>query len=74
MYNDRTYLPLRSLSTMLGAMEEVLNNINIEEFVLKTKYGDEVKFSFEIVDVYEGEKYDDTVLTDIVVEFWIRNH
>ena len=59
MYNDRTYLPLRSLSTMLGAMEEVLNNINIEEFVLKTKYGDEVKFSFEIVDVYEGEKYDE---------------
>lgn len=57
-------------------LEDTINPqyINIEEFGLKTKFGEEVKFSFEIVDVYEGKKYDDTALTGIVVDFWTRNH
>ena len=57
-------------------LEDTINPqyINIEEFGLKTKFGEEVKFNFEIVDVYEGKKYDDTALTGIVVDFWTRNH
>lgn len=57
-------------------LEDTINPqyINIEEFGLKTKFGEEAKFSFEIVDVYEGEKYDDTAITGIVVDFWTRNH
>ena len=57
-------------------LEDTINPqyINIEELGLKTKFGEEVKFSFEIVDVYEGEKYADTALTGIVVDFWTRNH
>ena len=57
-------------------LEDTINPqyINIEEFGLKTKFGEEAKFSFEIVDVYEGERYDDTAITGIVIDFWTRNH
>lgn len=57
-------------------LEDTINPqyINIEEFGLKAKFGEEVKFKFEIVDVYEGQKYDDTAITGIVVDFWTKNH
>lgn len=36
--------------------------------------GEEIIFQFRITEVYPGEKYDDTCLTGIEVEFWTPNH
>ena len=118
MYNDRTYLPLRSLATMLGLNVDYDEGIHFEYGPNRKLYGFEEDIFFgcsewcsvgnweykatatstlksqseisydasnilnyernntwvEGVDVYEGEKYDDTALTGIVVDFWTRNH
>lgn len=43
--------------------------IDISDWNLGTANGEEVKFRFEITDIYKGEKYDDTCITGIVIEF-----
>lgn len=57
-------------------LEDTINPqyIDIKSFGLKAKSGEEAKFKFEIVDVYKGEKYEDTAITGISVEFWTPNH
>lgn len=43
--------------------------INISEFNIKVENGEYVTFKFEIADVYEGTKYDDTCITGLLLEF-----
>ena len=48
--------------------------IDITSLGLKVKSGEEFTLKFEIADVYKGDKYDDTAITGIEVEFWTPNH
>lgn len=48
--------------------------IDISSFGLNAKSGKEAKFKFEIVDVYKGEKYEDTAITAISFEIYTPNH
>lgn len=43
--------------------------IDISQFNLKVQNGETAKFKFEINDVYEGTKYDDTCVTGLLIEF-----
>lgn len=48
--------------------------IDISSLGLKAKSGEEISLKFEIADVYKGDKYDDTAITGIEVQFWTPNH
>lgn len=48
--------------------------IDISSFGLHAKSGKEAKFKFEIVDVYKGEKYEDTAITGICFDIYTPNH
>lgn len=48
--------------------------IDIKPLELKVKSKEEFVLKFEIEDVYKGEKYDDTAITGIDLEFWTPNH
>lgn len=43
--------------------------IDISSLNLKVANGEKAKFRFEIADVYNGEKYEDTCLTGLLIEF-----
>lgn len=47
---------------------------DISQLGISTLAGETIGFSFRIAEVYEGEKYSDTCLTGIAVEFWTPNH
>lgn len=48
--------------------------IDISSLNLKVKNGEEAKFKFEIVSVYKGEKYEDTAITGIEIDFSGPHH
>lgn len=47
---------------------------DLSAYKIHADSGEEVTFMYEIVDVYPGEKYDDTALTGIIVDFYTPNH
>lgn len=47
---------------------------DISQLGLSTLAGEEIGFRFTIEDVYPGDKYEDTCLTGIEIEFWTPNH
>lgn len=47
---------------------------DISQLGLTTLAGEEIKFRFTIEDVYPGEKFEDTCVTGIEIEFWTENH
>lgn len=64
MYFDNKYV-----TTIV--LEDVIKQqyIDISEFDLKVQNGETAKFKFEINDVYEGTKYNDTCITGLLIEF-----
>lgn len=48
--------------------------ISLEEYGIHAGSGEEVVFKFVIKDVYKGDKYDDTAITGIIVDFYTPNH
>ena len=47
---------------------------DLTPYKLHAASGEESVFYFEIVSVYPGEKYEDTAITGIEVDFWTPNH
>lgn len=47
---------------------------DISPLGLSAPAGERIKFRFVIEDVYPGEKYEDTCVTGIEIEFWTPNH
>lgn len=52
-------------------LEDTINPqyIDISSLQMKVENGEEAQFRFQIKEVYEGSKYDDTCITGIVIEF-----
>lgn len=48
--------------------------ISLEEYGIRAASGEEAVFKFVIKDVYKGDKYDDTAITSIVMNFYTPNH
>lgn len=48
--------------------------ISLEEYNIHADSGEEVSFKFEIKDIYKGDKYDDTAITGIIMDFYTPNH
>lgn len=48
--------------------------VSLEGLHLSAKNGEESEFRFEIADVYLGDKYDDTVVTGVEIQFYTQNH
>lgn len=48
--------------------------ISLNGFHLSAKSGEESLFTFEIEDVYKGDKYDDTAITGIEIRMFTQNH
>ena len=48
--------------------------ISLEEYNIHADSGEEVSFKFEIKDIYKGDKYDDTAITGIIIDFYTPNH
>lgn len=49
-------------------------DISLDEYKIHADSGEEVVFKFVIKDVYKGDKYDDTAITGIIVDFYTPNH
>lgn len=48
--------------------------ISLDKYNIHANSGEEVAFKFVIKDVYKGDKYDDTAITGIVMDFYTPNH
>lgn len=48
--------------------------ISLEGYNIHADSGEEAVFKFVIKDVYKGDKYDDTAITGIIVDFFTPNH
>lgn len=48
--------------------------MSLEEYNIHADSGEEVSFKFEIKDIYKGDKYDDTAITGIIMDFYTPNH
>lgn len=48
--------------------------ISLEGYDIHADSGEEVSFKFEIKDIYKGDKYDDTAITGIIIDFFTPNH
>lgn len=66
--NDVPFMRLHLLDTMKPQY------FDISSLGLSTLAGEEIKFVFTIEDVYPGEKFEDTCVTGIEIEFWTPNH
>lgn len=58
------------------ALEDTFSpqKISLETYNIHAASGKEVVFKFVIKDVYKGEKYDDTAITGILMDFYTPNH
>ena len=48
--------------------------ISLEDYDIHADSGEEVVFKYVIKDVYKGDKYDDTAITGIIMDFYTPNH
>lgn len=48
--------------------------ISLEGYDIHAASGEEVVFKYVIKDVYKGDKYDDTAITGIIMDFYTPNH
>lgn len=47
---------------------------DLTELNISAAAGEKIRFGFRIAEVYPGDKYDDTCITGIEIEFWTPNH
>jgi hypothetical protein len=67
-FNDKYICKLKLIDTIKPQY------IDISGLKLSAESGEEIRFRFVITDVYEGEKYTDTAITGIEMQFWTPNH
>lgn len=48
--------------------------ISLEKYNIHADSGEEAVFKYVIKDVYKGDKYDDTAITGIIMDFYTPNH
>lgn len=48
--------------------------ISLEDYNIHADSGEEAVFKYVIKEVYKGDKYDDTAITGIIMDFYTPNH
>lgn len=67
-YNDKYMFDIELEDTFLP------QTISLKKYNIHADSGEEAVFKYVIKDVYKGDKYDDTAITGIIMDFFTPNH